>query len=92
MQLIAEKFSEKSDENYAETINYIRSKTSFKLLRSAILFIRGCRSQINKSTVKEYSSIPISNLAMGFGPVGHMKEEEAYQVLRILQKITKKNK
>ena len=29
---------------------------------------------------------------MGFGPVGHMKEEEAYQVLSILQKITKKNK
>ena len=36
-------FSEKKHESYAET-NYIRTKISFALLRSAILCIRGCRS------------------------------------------------
>ena len=92
MQRIVENFGEKCHENYAKIKNYMRSKTSFKLLRSAILCIRGCRSQITKSTVKEYISTPISNLARGFGPVGHMKEEEAHQVLSILQEITKKNK
>ena len=43
MQRIAEKLSEKRHKSYAETINYIRTKISFALLRSAILCIRGCR-------------------------------------------------
>ena len=44
MQRIAEKLSEKRHESYSETKNYIRTKISFALLRSAILCIQGCRS------------------------------------------------
>ena len=44
MQRFAEKLSEKRQESYPESINYIRTKISFALLRSSILCIRGCRS------------------------------------------------
>ena len=43
MQRIAEKLNEKRHQSYSETINYVRTKISFALLRSAILRIRGCR-------------------------------------------------
>ena len=44
MQQLAETLSEKRQESYPESINYIRTKISFALLRSSILCIRGCRS------------------------------------------------
>ena len=44
MQRIDGKFSEKRHGSYAETINFIRTKLSFALLRSAILCTRLCRS------------------------------------------------
>ena len=44
MQRLAEKLSEKRQESYPESINYIRTKINFALLRSSILGIRGCRS------------------------------------------------
>ena len=44
MQRLAKKLSEKRQESYPESINYIRTKISFALLRSSILYIRGCRS------------------------------------------------
>ena len=44
MQRLAEKLSEKRLEIYPESINYIRTKISFALLRSSIICIRGCRS------------------------------------------------
>ena len=46
MQGIAEKLSEKMHESYSETLNYIRTKISFALLRSAIFCIRRCRSML----------------------------------------------
>ena len=45
MQRLAEKLSEKRQEGYPESINYVRTKTSFALLRSSVLCLRGCRSQ-----------------------------------------------
>ena len=44
MQRLAEKLSEKRQESYPESINYIRTKISFALLRSSIFCLRGCRS------------------------------------------------
>ena len=43
MQRLAEKLSEKRQENYPESINYIRTKKGFALLRSSTLCLRGCR-------------------------------------------------
>ena len=40
MQRLAGKLSEKRQESYRESINYIRTKISFALLRSSILCIR----------------------------------------------------
>ena len=36
--------SEKRDDSYSDTMNYIRTKLSFALLRSSILCLRGCRT------------------------------------------------
>ena len=44
IQKLAEKISEKRNDTYQETINYLRTTISLALLRSAILCIRGCRS------------------------------------------------
>ena len=41
MQRLAEKLSEKRHESYPESINYLRTKISFALLRSSILHIGG---------------------------------------------------
>ena len=44
MQRLAEKLSEERQESYPETINYLRTKISFALLRSSIVCISVCRS------------------------------------------------
>ena len=44
MQKLAEKISEKRNDTYQDTMNYIRTKISFALLRSSILCLRGCRT------------------------------------------------
>ena len=44
MQRLAELISEKKNESYSDTMNYIRTKVSFALIRSAVLCIRGCRA------------------------------------------------
>ena len=44
MQRLAEKLSDKRQESYPESINYIKTKISFALLRSSIICISGCRS------------------------------------------------
>ena len=45
MQRLAEELSEKKkQESYPESINYIKTKISFALLRSSILCMRWCRS------------------------------------------------
>ena len=47
VQKLAEKLSEKRNESYSDTINFIRTKISFALLRSAILCLRGCKKLKN---------------------------------------------
>ena len=51
VQKLAEKLSEKRNESYSDTINYIRTKISFALLRSAILCFRGCKKLKNTSNI-----------------------------------------
>ena len=43
IQRLAEKLSEKRSETYSDTVNYIRTKVSFALIRSAVLCLRGSR-------------------------------------------------
>ena len=54
MQRLAEKQSEKRQESYPESINYIRTKISFALLRISILCIRGCRSLLNLMLIYDF--------------------------------------
>ena len=44
MKQLATKICEKRGEPYADTMNYIRSKISFALLRSCVLCLRGCHA------------------------------------------------
>ena len=44
VQKVAEKLSEKRNESYLDTINFVRTKVRFALLRSAILCFRGCQN------------------------------------------------
>ena len=51
VQKLAEKISEKRNESYSDTINYIRTKISFALLRNAILCFRVCKKPKNASNI-----------------------------------------
>ena len=51
IQKLAEKLSEKRNESYSDTINFIRTKTSFAHLRSAILCLSGCKNLKNTSNI-----------------------------------------
>ena len=53
MSRLASKISEKSLGSYAETMNYIRTKVSFALLRSSILCLRGCRALRRSHPIEE---------------------------------------
>ena len=44
MQRLADLIFEKRNESYSDTMNYIRTKVSFALIRNAVLCIRGCRA------------------------------------------------
>ena len=46
---LAELIAIKKEEDYAKTISWIRARTSFALLRSALISLRGTRSTVRKS-------------------------------------------
>ena len=48
----ADKIAEKTGENYADVIKFIRCKLSYILIRSALLCLRGSRKQTNRSLVE----------------------------------------
>ena len=48
---LADKISQKTGENYADVISFIRCKLSYILLRSAVLCLRGSRSRANANLV-----------------------------------------
>ena len=55
MKQLALKISDKTKENYGTTINFIRTKLSFALLKSAIICLRGCRQTKQKLDTFENS-------------------------------------
>ena len=59
---LAELIAIKKGEDYAKTISWIRARTSFALLRSALICLRGTRSTIRKSWDFRNSDIEIENI------------------------------
>ena len=51
----------KKSEDYAKTISRIRARTSFALLRSALICLRGTRSTVRKSWDLRNIDIEIEN-------------------------------
>ena len=51
----------KGAEDYAKTISWIRARTSFALLRSALICLRGTRSTVRKSWDFRNIDIEIEN-------------------------------
>ena len=51
IQELAEKLSEKQNESYSDIIIFLRTKTSFALLRTAIFCLRGCTNLKNTSNI-----------------------------------------
>ena len=49
-------------EDYAKTISWIQARTSFALLRSALIFLRGPRSTIRKSFDFRNTDVEIENI------------------------------
>ena len=58
---LAELISIKKGEEYAKTISWIRARTSFALLRSALICLRGTRSTVRKSWDFRNIDIEIEN-------------------------------
>ena len=58
---LAELIAIKKEEDYAETISWILARTSFALLRSALICRRGTRSTIKKSWDFRNTDIEIEN-------------------------------
>ena len=54
IQKLAEELREKRNESYSDTINFIRTKISLALLRSAILCLRGCKNLKNTSSLDNH--------------------------------------
>ena len=52
----------KKGEDYAKTISWIRATTSFALLRSALIRLRGTRSTIRKSVDFHNTDIELENI------------------------------
>ena len=46
-----QKLSEKRNESFSDTINFMRTKVTFALLRRAILCLRGCKNLKNTSNI-----------------------------------------
>ena len=59
---LAELIAIKKGEDYAKTISWIRARTSFALLRSALICLRGTRSTIRKSWDFRNIDIEIENI------------------------------
>ena len=59
---LAELIAIKKGEDYAKTISWIRARTSFALLRSALICLRGTRSTIRKSWDFRNTDIEIENI------------------------------
>ena len=60
MKMLAEKLSTKKDIIVCKIINWIRTKISFAIVRSAILCLRGSRNLHHKISIAD-SEIEISN-------------------------------
>ena len=58
---LAELIAIKKGEDYAKTISWIRARTSFALLGSALIFLRGTRSTVRKSWDFRNTDIEIVN-------------------------------
>ena len=58
---LAELIANKKGEDYAKTISWIRAKTSFALLRSALICFRGTRTTVRKSWDFRNTDIEIEN-------------------------------
>ena len=58
---LAELIAIKKGEDYAKTISWIRARTSFALLRSALICLRGTRSTVRKSWDFRNIDIEIEN-------------------------------
>ena len=58
---LAELIAIKKGEDYAKTISWIRGRTSFALLRSALICLRGTRSTVRKSWDFRNTDIEIEN-------------------------------
>ena len=56
---LAAKINEKGSESYADAISYIRTKINFALLRSSVLYLRGCRATRRQQTIVESSNSAI---------------------------------
>ena len=52
---LALRISEKTNESYSQTMNYIRTKIGFALIKSTILCLRGCRTQSREKPETENS-------------------------------------
>ena len=59
---LAELIAINKGEDYAKTISWIRPRTSFALLRSAFICLRGTRSSIRKSWDFRNTDIEIDNI------------------------------
>ena len=59
---LAELIAIKKGEDYAKTISWIRARTSFALLSSALICLRGTRSTIRKSWDFRNTDIEIENI------------------------------
>lgn len=59
IKALALQMSDKKDERYAMTINYIRTKLSFALIRSSVLCLRGTRT-LNRKKITLSSDINIT--------------------------------
>ena len=81
---LAELIAIKKGEDYIKTISWIRARTSFVLLRSALICLRGTRSTVRKSWDFRSTDIEIENtdgLFIGVFVKGHL----VFFLLRILK-------
>ena len=54
---MAQLISIKKGEDYAKTISWIRARTSFALLRSALIYLRG--SRVRRKAFRDFNNIDI---------------------------------
>ena len=60
-KILADKISVKSNHSYTDTINYIRQKLSYSILKSAIISLRG-----NRSSKKTSGTVTIAETNFNF--------------------------